>query len=439
MSSEIAFFYLGATMNEQQALIFFAEAPGFTENQVGWAKSLAAGLNLDLKESFLDPDNVKLPIFGEYLASTLIEFNEGLGGVYKQEHIDVYGKRLAEILNQRTSRSTSRMVFDDDGDVEKYEYEGNSDSETKYIYKDGTVSTVKGKSSWADETEVEVSGGDVTVVDEEAEEDFDVLIVEDDTDKDLDGAVIENDDEKKEDSSQADPVKKENSPAIEKEAPEQNVSMVQLLERVQLKSPDQEKTAHRFVGKVALERAGKDGSIQFKAPLFVLDALTANGNRYTRECAESIVKDVSNVYSKRKRKSRKSERSMIDVYRDPERVPDMLAQHDGRFGGSGNALLERCGIITKAKIEKLDNQDVIFVYGETIPTTAGKDISVQLEKSLIVGVSLVGLPVAGKYHENEDGGHDVDRMHFLGADFTDEPANYIQFRKASASGIQVLS
>jgi hypothetical protein len=211
-------------------------------------------------------------------------------------------------------------------------------------------------------------------------------------------------------------------------------------EEMQVRGKTEE--VHRIYGKFVTEETKKrdDGTLSFAAPLFKLGELTSNGNRYMKECAEFLVEALKNMKKNlAKKESAEARRTPLDIaiskYLEG-RTPDMLATHRGRFG-EGNPLLERAAIITGGYIGKSENDQAFFITGETIPTTAGKDIAVQVEMELVKGLSLVGLPT--KFEENNDGGHDIFSMHLIGSDFTDEGGNLIQFKDQANAGFIITN
>ena len=112
---------------------------------------------------------------------------------------------------------------------------------------------------------------------------------------------------------------------------------------------------------------------------------------------------------------------------------DMRVSHDSRFGKS-NEILEIAGRVTGGYVSKIEGKATFILKGETLKTRAGQDVAALLGQRppLLRGVSLFGLPT--EYAENDQGGHDINRLHLLGADFTNEGANLRQFASANSAG-----
>lgn len=202
---------------------------------------------------------------------------------------------------------------------------------------------------------------------------------------------------------------------------EQSVSHVAVFESIGKYEIDgRTVTSHRLSGGIVVEEKTSDGTLRFIVPLIKIGRYTANNNRYSRRCAEELVKDINKLYESRFDDSMER-RSCLDLRASSKVVEsfDMMPTHGPRIDSSfGNPLTSKAGRIVGAFIK--DSDDTLYIIGETIPTQAGKDMSVLIEMKMVKGVSLVGVPQ--DYEINSRDGLDVDRLHFLGGDFTDNPA-----------------
>lgn len=193
----------------------------------------------------------------------------------------------------------------------------------------------------------------------------------------------------------------------------------------------------RFIGEEIKKNA--DGTITFKVPLFKEGELTSNGNRYL--CGAKLEKHFSRINQKNSKIETVGEakKSPIDIdvanYLDGRSL-DMLATHRGRLG-EGNPLLERAGRIIGGEVGLLEDDKTFFLIGKTIKGFAGESIAAQILEGMIRGVSLFGIPT--KFEENGDGGHDVFDMEIVGADFTDDGGNLIQFKDKANAGFTVMN
>lgn len=195
------------------------------------------------------------------------------------------------------------------------------------------------------------------------------------------------------------------------------------------------KRVHYLAGTLLEEKQNPDGTIVFKVPMFKIGIPTANGNRYLREFAENLIKDIARL---RERRLQGGGRSPLDI--DIElpataEVQDMLATHGPRVG-NGNDILETAGEVIGGEIGAVDGDPTFFLLGETIPTQAGKDVTVLIRRKMLRGVSHVTVPT--KFEENDLKGYDVKRGHMLGADFTKNPANAVQFPDRTKVEFEIL-
>lgn len=215
--------------------------------------------------------------------------------------------------------------------------------------------------------------------------------------------------------------------------------------------------SHRLSGEILIEETRDDGTVRFTVPMIQINAVTANGNRYDMECAEGVVADINKLYESKKpviqrlRDSGKVQEnaSHREAYENAkqetqrvlteEQFPSinleirgervlaesftMMPTHAPRLDAAyGNALTSIAGVIVGGFINY--ESKTMYIVGETLTNTCGSDVAVLLARNLVKGVSLVGVPV--KFEENGLGpkkqGLDVKRLHFLGADFTNNPA-----------------
>lgn len=200
---------------------------------------------------------------------------------------------------------------------------------------------------------------------------------------------------------------------------------------------------HKFYGNFISEsiQRNKDGSITFRVPIFKFGELTSNGNRYMEECGENLKKHLSRINKKNSKLEAidEAKKTPIDIevanYLDGRSL-DMLATHRGRVG-EGNPLLERAGRIIGGEIGQIEGDKAFFLIGETLSKYPGDAITEQIMKGMIRGVSLFGIPT--KFEENTNGGSDVYDMQLVGADFTDDGGNLIQFKDKKNASFAVLN
>lgn len=203
----------------------------------------------------------------------------------------------------------------------------------------------------------------------------------------------------------------------------------------------QVENCHKIYGYFISEEVKKnnDGTVTFKVPLFKEGELTSNGNRYF--CSKNLETHFSRINKKNSKIEAGGEAKKtpvdIDVANYLEgRSLDMLATHRGRLG-EGNPLLERAGRIIGGEVGLLEGDKTFFLIGKTIKGFAGESIAAQITEGMIRGVSLFGLPT--KFEENPEGGHDVYDMQIVGADFTDDGGNLIQFKDKANAGFTVMN
>lgn len=203
----------------------------------------------------------------------------------------------------------------------------------------------------------------------------------------------------------------------------------------------EEEQCHKIYGRFIGEQIKKndDGTVTFKVPLFKEGELTSNGNRYL--CGAKLEKHFSRINKKNSKIETTGEAKKLPIDIDVAnyldgRSLDMLATHRGRLG-EGNPLLERAGRIIGGEVGLLEGDKTFFLIGKTIKGFAGESIAAQILEGMIRGVSLFGIPT--KFEENGDGGHDVFDMEIVGADFTDDGGNLIQFKDKANAGFTVMN
>lgn len=438
------------------------------------ARRIAKANSIDVSEEFLDDVELTGALFPPYLEQTLLDFNSGLltEGM-EAEEIDYWGKKLARRMSDSVTIMHSEAEYDEDGNEIISDYSSSTTSDEEYEYQDGLVVRTKSNSGYSYDRENEY---EMPIEGEEYGSSIKKLRQRKKMSRsemaskmsmstmrlgEIEDGDTATDSEMNQIASALGMSKRRMKNIIgaaEKESVEESGNrIVQVVRRVVnvvreidpfTKVAFEEATVrgkveevHRLYGDFVFEETKKksDGTISFSAPLFKLDELTSNGNRYMTECAEFLVEALKNMRKNylKKIESTEARRTPLDIaiskYMEG-RTPDMLATHRGRFG-EGNPILERAAIITGGYIGKVESDKAFFITGETIPTTAGKDVTVQVEMKLIKGLSLVGLPT--KFEENNDGGHDIFAMHMIGSDFTDEGGNLIQFKDQVNAGFTI--
>lgn len=200
-------------------------------------------------------------------------------------------------------------------------------------------------------------------------------------------------------------------------------------------------TRQRLNGRILVEEITTKGmfrTMRFVSPMIVIDAYTANGNKYDRHCAEQTVRDINNMAEKAKTSEDTSPALSINFNLESEddvvEVFDMQLTHNARIDPQKeNELKIVAGKIVGAFLKPEDQ--TVYVIGETIPTTAGHDATVMIEEKILKYISLVSIPKKKHYEANDKGGLNVHEMKFFGADFTRNPA--MPFRKGA--GIKALA
>lgn len=458
--------------------------------------------NRNVYADFLDPLKQRFPIHGNHVVETVLAFNSGvpkqLG--YAKEEIDSMGERLAGVINDNVSVYHSETGYDEKGNIEKSNNDSSSVSRTQYVYRDGRVVTVNSKYASQDESEWERGA---TPEEAKSEKALDSLLESQDagamikamrTRKKMSRAdmaadmkmtkarlaeIEEGDEPDKEEMADIAGAlgvtskrfqrmvsllqQVDQEPEVSEQAPEvyevvsEVYDIVEIAEQVVEDAkkiftqesfcqrefrgvPEQcHKIYGRFIGEEV--RRNDDGTITFKVPLFKYDELTSNGNRYMDECGKNLIKHFSRINTKNSKLETVGEakKTPIDIevanYFEGRSL-DMLATHRGRLG-EGNPLLERAGRIIGGEVGLLEGDKTFFLVGKTIKGFAGESIAAQILEGMIRGVSLFGLPT--KFEENKDGGADVYDMQLVGADFTDDGGNLIQFKDKANAGFTVLN
>lgn len=382
------------------------------------ARRIASENKVDLSEYFLDDMNLAGPLFDEWAFHTAVEFNRGaFKNSYLAEELDLYGRKLAQVLTKRRSIGTSVRQYDEDGNPTLQQNKDTYVTDSEYIYHDGLVVRRKYTSKDSGRTEttysnipagsgIQSSPNEVSDMAEEREgEEFVEILSE------------------------------EIEILLETEPDTEFFTAESFVERA-TEGEDEVKTTTALTGLFVAESIKEQsGIISFDVPLFVLDDLTANNNRYTAECARNLTKDLAAILQGQGSKNY-GERSAAGIMLRENFdgiAADMRVSHDSRFGKS-NEILEIAGRVTGGYVSKIEGKATFILKGETLKTRAGQDVAALLGQRppLLRGVSLFGLPT--EYAENDQGGHDINRLHLLGADFTNEGANLRQFASANSAG-----
>lgn len=188
-------------------------------------------------------------------------------------------------------------------------------------------------------------------------------------------------------------------------------------------------TRQRLNGRILVEEVRSNGmfkTMRFTSPMLVVDAYTANGNKYDRHCAEMTVRDINRMAKSGKASEDTSRVLAINFEmesdsEDEVEVFDMQLTHNARMDPQKeNELKIIAGKIVGAFLQ--EEEQTVYIVGETIATTAGHDATVMIEEGLLKYISLVSIPKKKHYEANRMGGLDVHEMKFFGADFTRNPA-----------------
>ena len=441
------------------------------------ARRIAKSVGINVSEEFLDPENLMFPITPPLLFHTLIEFCNmpDLEELYTEEELNLMEQKLQKAVTQFVEKTTIVTDYENGEETRKTD----SSVDNWWVFDDGTVthdsSMTDSKVKRTFSKQIDITDDDLqrilTMSVEEAigeilkvsrnnkgisieqiadEKNVDKKQIESWEDGNID---IENDVEK---ISYAYDIDKsilemmiklvgtnsnghndglinitEEDGVIEI-ITESAFTTKELFEEVSFGNSVKE--AVRFPCDIIIEEQNKGDNLRFRVPLFKIDEFTANGNRYTLECAENLVKDIEKLHRSRNALKEQDSRSVLDI-NVSDQLPDMMPTHGPRLG-KDNPLLMKAGVILKAEIGDIEGDKVLFVIGETIETQAGKDMAALIRRGMVRGVSLVAYPV--DYEENDEGGKDVYRLHLIGADFTDEGANLIQFKSVKNAGFEII-
>ena len=441
------------------------------------ARRIAKQYGINVSEEFLDPEALRFPIFEPFLEQTIYDFNTmDLNEDYSEEQINEMEAKLVKVIRKFAYDGVETTEYDDNGSVTTTDVAEKT--ETEWHYDDGSVSVDKSehkktmKNSYSTNLPNEVFA-------EISDDEIDILMAEDEDIRR--GHLIERIREargftiieaslksgipvnelraiesgKEPEEWQLNAVAKAFGMKLEEieslfeafgiQYGEQEIQIIddviEVVEEEHKKPFTQEifeefdfgtskKQVVRFPGKLTFEEK-ENNMVRFRVALFKLDEVTANGNRYTTECAKNLVEDISKL-RRSKGNALQEGKSVLDI---TSNLPDMMPTHDPRKG-QGNPLLSKAGVVVAAEIGKVEGDDTLFIIGETIETQAGKDMAVLIKRGMVRGVSLAGYPV--EYEENDYGGKDVFRLHLVGADFTDEGANLIQFKNPENASFNIM-
>lgn len=199
---------------------------------------------------------------------------------------------------------------------------------------------------------------------------------------------------------------------------------LQLMESV---SETEDARALSLHGRVFLEQAPeaarqrfeKEGIVRAKVPVINIGELTANGNRYTAQCASHLERDIRRLQAIR------SKGSLLEISGAPWPTGAMYPSHQPARGAEGpERFLSIVSRVTGTKRESVNGSEFLFVTFETLRTSVGKDMAILLldHPEFVPGVSLRG--IAKEESPNDKGGFDVDRLQLegFGVDFTNNPA-----------------
>ena len=446
------------------------------------AARIAKESKVDLAESFLDEFNLTGPLFPPYLEKTLVEFNDGTITGFDQECCDYYGAKLVRALHRWSNNGASEDFYDDEGRRIGSFSQGDYEHEAEYEYQDGLVVRTKTRSSNNDESETEYS---IRSTDEE-ELEFSTAEIAALAESGYGGAIKTMRSKKKmsrdqmsakmrmtssrlkeiEDGDDADDDElseiakglgissqklKRTLDSLSSKEEENGSGIIKIVRRViEIVKPTiftQEEIvdfevkegkwdeAFRINGFISEETIKKnpDGTINFSVPLFKYGELTGNNNRYTEEFADNLMKHFKRLD---KKTSKISYEDIPGLTANDIAVAemleghslDMMATHRARQG-KGNPILERAGRILGGREGKVEGDKTFILLSKTIGGPAGESVAAQILEGMIRGVSLYAWPV--KFEENTEGGHDVYDGMLVGADFTNEGGNLIQFKDKS--------
>lgn len=401
------------------------------------ARLIALSHKYRIGDFFLKEDSLEYPLWGEHLLETFAQYESGEIR-YKEKPVIMegfyaWGKKLARAMNDSITVRHSETVYDEDEFPIEDKYDSSTSSVSTYEFEDGSVKIVKGNYSFADDVEVEYKEPNVQQSDEDVVEIIDdtVEIVDDQTVKIVDdGDDLEPDEEQIEESHRLDTIQNING---------FDASGFIILEEVipaksYPNSAHKKGNYHSLSGPLILEEE-TDGKLKFKVPLFVPNEFSANGMRFLTECAENLEADMESLF-KRLEEQEQGKRSLLDIFVKNDVYPDMQATHNSRQG-LGNEVMERAAKVTAGYLEAHNGRDIFWIEGETIDTPAGQAVKAQIRENMLHGVSLVSYPT--DFKKNSRNGLDVKRMHLIGVDFTNSPANRTQFKSNDVIDFQILN
>lgn len=441
---------------------------------------------VNVAEEFLDSTNKRWPLTYPEIFETLIAFNNGkLFEDYPYDVVGSYGRKLARKLSQYSYNNTNDIEYDEDGNPVNETSSSENNSVAIYKYQDGQIVTIKSKSSNDSGTEWEYSEADgeesdVMFSGEEADsygsmvkamrnkkkmsrKDMASLMsmsmarlaeIEDGDDPDEDelneiaGALGMSKKKMKKMMTVSMPPKETQDTGREEfiEIVDEDFEIVDdfdievdeeftqgnqvVFESIGLYEIDHKRIeSHRLCGEIIMEETRSDGTCRFTVPIINIGEYTANGNKYSQQCAEELIRDINRLHESQ-RETPLDRRSCLDIRIPPkvaeslmEETYDMMPTHGPRISAAyGNPLTSKAGKIVGGYIDY--GKKIAYAIGETIRTQAGKDMTVLIEEKMVKGVSLVAIPKV--FESNGKGpdkkGLDVDRFEFKGGDFTDNPA-----------------
>lgn len=325
-------------------------------------KRIATASNVDLEESFLEPNDLLGPLFPPYAEQTISDFNDRYlfkGKNVKEEEIDVFGRKLAKIVSSWSSNGSAEREYDENGEEISSSHDVIHNSETEWTFQDGKVIRTKSRTTDGRENETEIvepagseegisptineiewideagAGGVIKMLRrrkkmtaaklaaktklselriKEIEDGSDVT--DDELEELANGLGMKKASlakvvnsfsgiENNTNVEQGDIVKiveetiKIIPPKFTREIFEEfNINKHCIPKHVVNQTPQD--TCHGFVGGFLREtfQEQKDGSLRFSVALFKEGELTYNNNRYTKECSKNLMEHLKNLNKK---------------------------------------------------------------------------------------------------------------------------------------------
>lgn len=437
---------------------------------------IAKDAGIDVSEEFLDDVELLGPLFPPYLEQTLMEFNEGMfGESFDAECYDYMGPKLARAMNRYSSSGFSERTYDDEGNIVSSTSDDTHQNEEEWEYQDGTVTKHFGVSKHSHDHEYERGtigddDGDDGGMDEA--DSFGKKLKSLRSKKKMSRYMmaskmkmtmsrlkeIEDGDEPDDDEmseiagalgmtvknlrrlSSADAAAEEGNGMIAIVRNTIHIIRPKTFFREEMVDfevrPGVWESIPRFGGFINEEsiKQNGDGTVNFSVALFKYGKLTSNNNRYMEEFGTNLIKHLKRLDKKTSRINYKQEEipgltandiAVLKVF-DGQSL-DMMATHRSRQG-KGNPILERAGRILGAREDKLEGDKTLVILAKTINGSAGESVTAQILEGMINGVSLYAWPFEKAYEENDEGGHNVYNGLLVGADFTNEGGNLVQFR-----------